>query len=148
MTAEEAYKVGFMYKCAEMGVAPEVAASKLIKLGGGPAAAAGIGAGIGVLLSQLADLARGGIGMAREGVTLGREAVGAAGSVAKPVLGTILGLGLLGSVGIGVAGGKHLANVRSPAVDIGQIRREEEAEAYEDAIERLTTTLRQRGVRV
>ncbi len=121
MTAEEAYKIGFMYKCAELGIDPEVAANSFVKY-----SAFGFGAAANFLSKVL------GIGYAAAVKTL--------------LLGVPLAVGTSGAIGAGI--GHTAAKATTPPVDLNIIRKDEKRQAYETGIANLRKTLRQRGVDV
>ena len=117
MTDKEAYKIGFMIKCAELGIDPEVAAVNLVKYAFDPLA----------LISKL---------------------LGAGTNVAGTALKWAIPLGLGGSLLTGGAAGHYAARATTPNIDIGEIKKDEETEAYETAIAKLRNNLRRRGVNV
>jgi hypothetical protein len=121
MTDKEAYKIGFMLKCAELGVDPEVAAVNLVKY---------------ATLNPIEWI--------KSIFGLGKGVVGAAGTALK--FGLPLGLGA--SLLTGGALGHYAAKATTPNIDIGEIKKDEETEAYETAIAKLRNNLRRRGVNV
>ncbi len=128
MNTKEAYKIGFMLKCAELGLDPEKAATDFIL----------IKSGAGGLLSLLG----GGLGKL---FGTGKEV---AGGIINKGLGWGIPLALLAPPAAGVVGGYALHNVMNPEIDYSQIQKEEEVEEYERAISRLKKNLRRRGVKV
>jgi hypothetical protein len=121
MTVEEAYKIGFMHKCAELGVDPEVAADSFVKY-----SALGLNAAAAFLSKTLG---------------LGYNAAEKLLLVGVPVV-----LGLSGAAGAVI--GHHAANATTPPVDLNVIRKNEKRQAYEAGIANLRKTLRRRGVDV
>ncbi len=117
MNTKEAYKIGFMLKCAELGQDPEKAARDLIKVsffGLGPA-------------------------------------ISGAGHIASAVLSKwplALALGTIPPVAGGAFIGSQLADATDPPVNIDEIKAEETQREYEEAIRRLRSNLRSRGVKV
>lgn len=117
MTDKEAYKIGFMMKCAELGIDPEVAAINLVKYAVDPIA----------WLTKILGLGAG---------------------AATKVVGYGLPLALGGSLLAGGTAGHYAARATTPNIDIGEIKKDEETEAYETAIAKLRNNLRRRGVNV
>ena len=136
MTNKEAYKIGFMLKCAELGVDPEETAHQAIlyKQASPGVAIGAAGAGAGALLTK-------GVG------NLYGEGKGLAG-----VLGKHLPLALailLGTpIAAGHAGGRWAASVAEPPLNVSDIKRREQKSEYEHQIERLERSLRKRGIKV
>ena len=125
MNTKEAYKIGFMLKCAELGVDPEKAARDLVMANSKSAFAF-----IGPIFKGLSGL--------------GSSAVSAAAKLGP--LGLLLGISA--PVAAGGFAGSVLADASNPPVDIKQIKSDEERREYENAIKRLQNHLRSRGVKV
>lgn len=123
MTNEEAFKIGFLMRCAEEGLVPESVAARIKQ--------ASLHKDANVLTSWVTGAGTAGAG------------------IAKRFVGSLLNLGKLGLIAApplaGVAGGYTLAKATQDDFDTDEARKRELIAEYQQALDQLTRTSRIRG---